>query len=87
MIDEVRKLSRHLGTINSTAEAKGSAHPSIPNLLIGYVENGRNPDIYTREFVEGTRRTNQIMRGKTTAFASFRDILAGEMEAAALYAV
>jgi len=54
----------------------------VPETLIHYVENGRNPDIYTREFVELVRRMNQLMRGKMRAFTSFRDVLAGEMESA-----
>lgn len=48
----------------------------MPPELLEYVENGRNPDIYTREFVELVRRGNQLMRGKTHAFADFRDVLA-----------
>lgn len=47
-----------------------------------YVENGRNPDIYTREFVELVRRGNQLMRGKMRAFGEFRDVLAREMVSA-----
>ena len=43
------------------------------------MDNGRNPDIYTREFVEGARRSNQLMKGKMEAFGSFRDVLATEM--------
>lgn len=54
----------------------------MPPELLEYVENGRNPDIYTREFVELVRRGNQLMRGKTRAFADFRDILAADMAAA-----
>jgi hypothetical protein len=54
----------------------------VPPELLEYVENGRNPDIYTREFVELVRRGNQLMRGKTRAFADFRDILAADMAAA-----
>ena len=53
--------------------------PHIPPELIQYVDNGRNPDIYTREFVELARRGNQLMKGKIAAFAEFRDVLAGEM--------
>jgi len=56
--------------------------PGIPEPLLHYVENGRNPDIYTREFVEIVRRLNQVMRGKMHAFRSFRDVLAHEMDAA-----
>lgn len=60
----------------------GPQNPGIPIPLITYVENGRNPDVYTREFIELVRRSNQLMRGKMHAFRDFRDVLAGEMEAA-----
>lgn len=43
------------------------------------MDNGRNPEIYTREFIENTRRDNQLLKGKMEAHASFRDVLAGEM--------
>ena len=54
----------------------------MPEPLIQYVENGRNPDIYTREFVELVRRMNQLARGKSHAFRDFRDVLAREMKSA-----
>jgi mediator of RNA polymerase II transcription subunit 10 len=54
----------------------------VPPELIQYVEDGRNPDIYTREFVELVRRGNQLMRGKERAFAAFRDVLADQINAA-----
>ncbi len=54
----------------------------MPPELLEYVENGRNPDIYTREFVELVRRGNQLMSGKMHAFASFRDVLAHNMTTA-----
>lgn len=54
----------------------------MPPELVKYVEGGRNPDIYTREFVELVRRGNQLVRGKMGAFETFRDVLAGEMSSA-----
>lgn len=54
----------------------------IPQEVIQYVDDGRNPDIYTREFVELARRSNQLLKGRQEAFASFRDILATQMMAA-----
>jgi len=51
---------------------------TIPPDVIDYVQEGRNPDIYTREFVEVTMRNNQKLKGKTEAFAQFRDVLARE---------
>lgn len=43
------------------------------------MEDGRNPDIYTREFVELARRGNEALKGKSEAFAAFRDVLAEEV--------
>ncbi|KAF1981476.1 hypothetical protein K402DRAFT_234146 [Aulographum hederae CBS 113979] len=51
----------------------------IPAEIVAYVEDGRNPDIYTREFVESVQKGNQRMRGREQAFAGFRDCLAKEM--------
>ncbi|PLB46828.1 mediator of RNA polymerase II transcription subunit 10 [Aspergillus steynii IBT 23096] len=66
------------------------AHPSelpvssiqLPPEIIDYVDAARNPDIYTREFVELVQRGNQDLKGKQEAFASFRDVLAREMRSA-----
>lgn len=52
---------------------------SIPLEIIEYVENGRNPDIFTRDFVEVIMRTNQAQKGQGEALAQFRDILAEQI--------
>ncbi|KAK3322597.1 putative mediator of RNA polymerase II transcription subunit [Apodospora peruviana] len=82
-------LAHDLSTLDSSlqqvyrrATTSSSNSPLIPEPLIQYVENGRNPDIYTREFVELVRRLNQLARGKMHAFRTFRDVLAHEMDAA-----
>lgn len=49
--------------------------------IIQYVEASRNPDIYTREFVELVMRHNQEHKGRSDAFAQFRDILGQRMMA------
>lgn len=54
----------------------------MPEPLVAYVEKGRNPDIYTREFVELVRRMNQLAKGKQRAFLSMRDTLAREIQRA-----
>ncbi|RDA84460.1 hypothetical protein CP532_0069 [Ophiocordyceps camponoti-leonardi (nom. inval.)] len=77
-----KTLANSLQTLHASASSPQNNLPSVPPELLEYVENGRNPDIYTREFVELVRRGNQLMRGKVHAFASFRDVLAGEMLAA-----
>lgn len=54
----------------------------LPPEIIDYVDAARNPDIYTREFVELVQRGNQDLKGKKEAFTSFRDVLATEMRSA-----
>ncbi|KAJ4304007.1 RNA polymerase II mediator complex subunit [Collariella sp. IMI 366227] len=63
----------------STTHTPVTNDRAIPEPLIEYVEHGRNPDIYTREFVELVRRMNQYSRGKAHAFRDFRDVLAEGM--------
>ncbi|KAJ5582046.1 Mediator of RNA polymerase II transcription subunit 10 [Penicillium sp. DV-2018c] len=58
------------------------ASVQLPPEIIDYVDSARNPDIYTREFVELVQRGNQDLHGKRKAFASFRDVLAREMRSA-----
>ncbi|KAI1777587.1 mediator complex, subunit Med10 [Hypoxylon cercidicola] len=81
---ELRTLSGHLQTIHGLGSTSSASMvlPQVPPELVQYVDNGRNPDIYTREFVELLRRSNQLMRGKQSAFAAFRDVLAAEMDKA-----
>ncbi|KAI1321870.1 transcription factor subunit Med10 of mediator complex-domain-containing protein [Xylariaceae sp. FL0255] len=80
LASELAQLSSALQAVHRMATTKNL--PRVPPELVQYVDNGRNPDIYTREFVELVRRGNQLMRGKQRAFASFRDVLAAQIESA-----
>lgn len=85
-------LSTHTELPPNAAEtvSPNTADPSNPPLasiqlppeIIEYVDAARNPDIYTREFVELVQRGNQDLKGKREAFADFRDVLAREMRSA-----
>lgn len=69
-------------TANSLAalsSESSSLSVHIPPEIVEYVESGRNPDIYTREFVELAQKQNQYLKGKSEAFADFRDELAKEI--------
>lgn len=69
-------LSNSLSSLSSTSSTLPT---QIPPEIIEYVEDGRNPDIYTREFVELAQKQNQYLKGKSEAFAGFRDVLAQEI--------
>lgn len=55
------------------------AEVAVPREVIQYIEDGRNPDIYTREFVEIVIKQNQFMKGKMEAYRDFRDVLAEQI--------
>lgn len=84
LANQLSQLSTALQAVHRLASDPAAANnlPDVPRELITYVDGGRNPDIYTREFVELVRRENQLMKGKMDAFGSFRDILARELATA-----
>ncbi|KAI7556243.1 hypothetical protein KC316_g13655 [Hortaea werneckii] len=51
-------------------------------MALGYVESTRNPDIYTRDFVELVMRYNQSLAGQSAGLAQFRDIFGKEIMSA-----
>ncbi|THX66171.1 mediator of RNA polymerase II transcription subunit 10 [Aureobasidium pullulans] len=79
MTFEIKRLIQNLLALCQTARTLPTG---LPQEIIEYVERSRNPDIYTREFVELVQRLNQQLKGRSQAFADFRDILAREMTGA-----
>jgi mediator of RNA polymerase II transcription subunit 10 len=72
-------LLSQLRNLHTTSTSSSLRDFTIPPDVVEYVQDGRNPDIYVREFVELTMRNNQRLKGKFEAFGMFRDILAEEI--------
>lgn len=70
-VDRLSKLNQVSNDPSSTLQ-----HVNIPFEVVQYIEDGRNPDIYTREFVEAIRRSNQYQRAKMHGLKKLRDSLA-----------
>jgi len=77
--DEIKELLHNLIQLSRTARRLPT---HIPIEIIKYIEQSRNPDIYTREFVELVMRYNQQLKGRSEGFAAFRNILAKEISSA-----
>ncbi|KAF2183217.1 RNA polymeras-like protein II mediator complex subunit 10 [Zopfia rhizophila CBS 207.26] len=76
---EIHRLVVNLVELSRTAPGVAV---DIPPEIIHYVEQSRNPDIFTREFVELSQRMNQMLKGRSLAFAEMRDILARDIVSA-----
>ena len=76
-------LSSKIVSLSSSLQLLSSTAPHIslpvPPEVLEYVEQGRNPDIYTREFVETVQKSNEYLKGKSRAWRDFRDVLAQEI--------
>lgn len=83
LVEQFNLLTRQLDELAVQSNAKlidedGSdtrEDDFFPLDVIQYIENGRNPDVYTREFVELAAKQNQYINGKMTAMFQFQNIL------------
>ena len=76
LTNKIHTLTTSLQTLSTTA---APLTVSLPPEVIDYVEDGRNPDIYTREFVESAQKLNMLLKGKSEAFGDFTDVLGEEL--------
>jgi Transcription factor subunit Med10 of Mediator complex len=77
-------LTHALSALRTLAASPTSSVAGIelPPEILDYVDGGRNPDVYTREFVELVQRGNVVLNGKQEAFKSFSEVFAQELASA-----
>jgi mediator of RNA polymerase II transcription subunit 10 len=61
------------------AETAPKVNIFIPPEVIAYVEASRNPDIFTREFVETVQRMNQLIKGRAAGYRTMQETLARDI--------
>ncbi|KAF2125773.1 mediator of RNA polymerase II transcription subunit 10 [Dothidotthia symphoricarpi CBS 119687] len=76
---EITSLIQNLVKLSQKAPA---IHIDIPPEVTSYVEGSRNPDVYTREFVETVQRMNQMMKGRFDAYRMLQEQLAWQLSSA-----
>ncbi|KAF2875543.1 mediator of RNA polymerase II transcription subunit 10 [Massariosphaeria phaeospora] len=76
---EIQSLVQNLVRLSATAPGVSI---DIPPEVTTYVEQSRNPDIYTREFVETAQRMNQKLKGRSQAYNILQQELALDIIAA-----
>ncbi|KAH7382344.1 mediator of RNA polymerase II transcription subunit 10 [Pyrenochaeta sp. MPI-SDFR-AT-0127] len=73
---EIQVLIQNLVKLSQSAPSVGIY---IPPEVTTYVENSRNPDIFTREFVETVQRMNQMLNGRVDAYRMLQEQLAWQL--------
>ncbi|KAL9639941.1 MAG: hypothetical protein Q9164_000610 [Protoblastenia rupestris] len=75
----IRRIHNLTSSLQQLSASSAPLPTAIPPEIIAYIEDGRNPDIYTREFVELVQKSNMYLKGKSEAFREFRNVLAEEI--------
>lgn len=85
LIDKIGDLTEKLVHLKDLTDPQVSPNNPIHNVriapeIVDYVDEGRNPDIFTREFVENVQRGNAVINGKKQAFKDFSVIYAQKLK-------
>ena len=73
------KTNQVISQLSSLTDSGFTHQYPIPVDVISYIEDGRNPDVYTREFVEVTAKSNARLKGKMLGFLKLRDVLGDKL--------
>ncbi len=81
LIDKMAELTQSLADLQRLADRTISPNNPVHNIdlapeIVDYVDDGRNPDIFTRDFVELVQRGNAVVNGKKQAFRDFSQVYA-----------
>ncbi|RCK63874.1 Mediator of RNA polymerase II transcription subunit 10 [Candida viswanathii] len=77
----VNKLNQLINQLKETSSANEQLKDyPIPIDVISYIEDGRNPDIYTREFIEVNAKNNARLKGKMNGFKTLRDVFGEKLK-------
>lgn len=74
--NKLQTLATQLKAVSNSEDLQDKL---IPVDVVSYIEDGRNPDIYTREFVEVTAKLNAKLKGKMEGFKKLGNILSDKL--------
>lgn len=85
LIDKMAELTQSLSDLQRLADKTVSPNNPVHEIdlapeIVDYVDDGRNPDIFTRDFVELVQRGNAVLNGKQQAFRDFSQIYARKLK-------
>lgn len=73
------KTNQVISQLSGLTDSPFTQQYPIPVDVLTYIEDGRNPDIYTREFVEVTAKLNARLKGKMLGFLRLCDVLGDKL--------
>ncbi|XP_010499011.1 PREDICTED: mediator of RNA polymerase II transcription subunit 10b-like [Camelina sativa] len=76
----LQRLNTLVLELDNMAKLSEKCSIQIPMEVINLVDNGKNPDDYTKDVLNGCIARNQVTKGKTDAFKDLRKHILEELE-------
>lgn len=73
------KVNQVVSQLSGISAAPFTNQFPVPLDVVSYIEDGRNPDVYTREFIEVTAKSNARLKGRMQGFQRLREVLGQKM--------
>ncbi|KAG0032056.1 hypothetical protein BGZ81_011733 [Podila clonocystis] len=77
-----QKIQELISQISDIEAFKDKLDIMVPMEVLSFIEDGKNPDLFTKSFIECVAGENQFTNGKITAMKSFESSLAENLGAA-----
>ncbi|XP_057858353.2 mediator of RNA polymerase II transcription subunit 10b [Cryptomeria japonica] len=76
----LERVNSLVGELDQMQKAAQNCDIQVPLEVIKLIDDGRNPDEYTKDIINKCIQRNQITKGKSEAFKNFRKQLLEELE-------
>ncbi|KAF9400002.1 Mediator of RNA polymerase II transcription subunit 10 [Podila epigama] len=75
-----QKIQELISQLSDVEGFKDKLDVLVPMEVLSFIEDGKNPDLFTKSFIECVAGENQFTNGKITAMKSFESSLAQNLE-------
>ncbi|XP_051114531.1 mediator of RNA polymerase II transcription subunit 10b-like [Andrographis paniculata] len=76
----LQRMNNLVMELDNMTRLAGKCNIQIPMEVLNLIDDGKNPDEFTRDMLNGCIAKNQITKGKTDAFKALRKHLLEELE-------
>ncbi|KAJ0253267.1 Mediator of RNA polymerase II transcription subunit 10b [Hirschfeldia incana] len=76
----LQRLNSLVSELNSMAKLSEKCNIQVPMEVLSLIDDGKNPDEFTRDVINSCVARNQVTKGKTDAFKDLRKHILEELE-------
>jgi len=74
-----QKINQIVSSLQEIDQSKNSIDIQVPLKVFDYIDQGRNPQLYTKDCMEKALAKNELVKGKIDSYRRFKAMLLVEM--------